>query len=247
MTITSQVSIASLLTEPTSSTDSFMWEVRQRAGIVVAVVDWGLKKLIDFSPLEEWIVKPFGGGWEDLDKGGQAWDNVGSAITAMSKDLDSLAGQIGTRWQGQARDAFDQMTQRTTQSLNQLPVGAAALAEASRAIAEASKAAANLAADFLKQLCDLALEILTLLASVFTAPLAAKPLAELAAKLPMWVQRIAQAIQKVMQIIELLQKLAGPIRTLASDISTITNGLKQGGSSVTSQISAANSILSLAV
>lgn len=202
---------------------SYIWSLRMSAGLIVGGVDAAVAGLTGFSPLEEWIVKPFGGDWKALDKGAEAWHNAGKAAHAIEVNLTSVPGQVGDDWQGAAADAFKKKQLEVAEAIAPLPGACDALGEMCSALAELARAIGEFVVAVLKELVHLAIQIISSLASVVGSPVAAPLIVRLIAKCGEWGAKLANFITK---FTALLGRIPSIVKTIATVLQVLAKLIK---------------------
>jgi methyl-accepting chemotaxis protein len=209
---------------------AFVGQLEQKAGPIIGGLDGVIHSITGFSPLAEWVIKPFAGDWNALDRGAVAWTGAGKAMTAIGDNVKSLPKQIGDSWTGETADAFTRAQAKVCTAITHLPASCDAMSKMCAALASAAKAIAEFVAELLGDLADFVTEMLISLA-VPIAGEAAMPawiaellaeigeavpelsgmiesFSELVEELPEIIENIKKAIDEVQKILELLSSLA---------------------------------------
>lgn len=189
----------------------YIWKLRASAGIIVGSVDAVCEWLTGFSPLNEWVVKPFGGDWKAFDKGAAAWKNAGKAAHSIELNLRSVPGQVGDAWQGVTSDAFKQKHVQVADSIAELPEACDALGEMCSALGELARTIGEFVVEVLKELAERVLKITGVLSSVVASPAAGPMVGELVVKIFGWSKKIADLINKFVSMITKIVKIADKI------------------------------------
>jgi hypothetical protein len=85
----------------TSEMDSLRWS----AGPLIGSVDWVFEKLFHFSLLEDVIMKPLAGNWEEIDKASIGWSHLGKSLTEMGGNYTALPSMT-LSWKGESAELF---------------------------------------------------------------------------------------------------------------------------------------------
>jgi len=85
----------------TSEMDSLRWS----AGPLLGGIDWVFEKLFGYSLLEDVIMKPLAGNWEEIDKASIGWGHLGKALTEMGSNYTGLPGMTMS-WKGETAELF---------------------------------------------------------------------------------------------------------------------------------------------
>ncbi len=148
--------------QPPTATGSgtYIWSLRLKCGLLIGGADAVISAITGFSPLNEWVFKPFGGDWDAFDRSGGAWRNAGKSIGAVSSNIKALPGQVGDSWNGDAMDAWANLQKKITDSIGSLPEACDAMGEFAEALADMARAIAELIAEILGILGDAITRIL---------------------------------------------------------------------------------------
>ena len=95
---------SSYLVAPVSGT-SEMESLRWSAGPLIGSVDWVFEKLFGYSLLEDVIMKPLAGNWEEIDKASIGWGHLGKSLTEMGSNYTGLPGMTMS-WKGETAEVF---------------------------------------------------------------------------------------------------------------------------------------------
>ena len=114
MTISEAIDPTTALTAPHSDADaSFATELRTNCGLLLGGLDWLIEQIFDYSPLQEWVIKPFSGDWVQLRQAQGGWANAAVASDAVGQnflalveqtELGSLMARSGSAVMGQVID-----------------------------------------------------------------------------------------------------------------------------------------------
>jgi len=81
-------------------------ELRQSAASMLGSLDWLATQFLGFSILDELVLRPFGGDWQDVTRAALAWQNAASAVAAISENVMALTSATVDAWTGAGGDAF---------------------------------------------------------------------------------------------------------------------------------------------
>jgi len=233
MTITSQSATFLLIDPVAASTEDFMNEVRAECGFLVGPVDGAIKFLTGTSPLERWLVEPFAGGWDVVDKASQAWSSVGEAIAITSSNIAGVPGQLMGRWEGDTAGTFAASNTKIAQTLALFPTGCNALSEACATLAEIAKSGVKTIASIISTIVDIVTTIVALAAGILSAPAAAGPAAYLVANFPLWFIKVMKIVAIIMEAISLITTIIGGMATLVQSFAELKNNQASAFASVT--------------
>lgn len=75
--------------------------------IIISVVDALSKAILNFSPVDEWIKKPFFGDWDELRGTANQWRALATSLTELQSTVEQVSSQVNEdTWSGQAADLF---------------------------------------------------------------------------------------------------------------------------------------------
>lgn len=80
----------------------------QLAGAIISAVDGIFEGLFGFSPVDEWIKKPFSGDWDAMTTTAERWDALAANLTQTAAAITEVSNAVGdgTSWSGEASNAF---------------------------------------------------------------------------------------------------------------------------------------------
>ncbi len=139
----------------------FIWQARMMCGPVIGGVDAFVDAITGFSPLEEWVMKPFAGDWDAFDRATQAWGQVGQAVSAVGHNIDALPGMVDDDlWAGSARDAWGAANAKVARLIEPLPQACDAMSQYCAALADLARALVEFVLESLKLVAETALRII---------------------------------------------------------------------------------------
>jgi uncharacterized protein YukE len=134
-------------------------QLRMSLGPVLGGVDWIVERACGFSPIAEWVVKPFGGDWDAFDKAGAAWSNAAEAVRAIADNVAGVPPQVAGEWGGEASEAWANAHQALAQFFQQLPEQFESLAEVTEKLAEFAREILKMISEMLRWIAETAIAI----------------------------------------------------------------------------------------
>lgn len=133
----------------------------QLAGAIISAVDGIFEGLFGFSPIDEWIKKPFSGDWDAMTTTAERWDALAANLTQTAVAITEVSNAVGdgTSWSGEASNAFKKDNAALTKAMQ---AGVTPCREG----AEGMRKLAQLAEDTFNFIMSTLQEISNLLASV---------------------------------------------------------------------------------
>ncbi|WP_336661209.1 hypothetical protein [Leucobacter sp. USHLN154] len=115
--------IDTVLTPPTPATvlEQTMWRVEHQSASGLGMIDTVVSLLVGFSPLEEWVHKPFVGDWRSMELAAEAWPRCGQAVQLINERVSSFGEFVTDDWQGEAAYEFGRCHERLGELLDGLP------------------------------------------------------------------------------------------------------------------------------
>lgn len=78
-----------------------------KARIAITAVDALCKAIFGYSPVDEWIKKPFFGDWDDLRATANQWRALAESLSALQSAVRNVSSNVDeTSWSGKAADLF---------------------------------------------------------------------------------------------------------------------------------------------
>lgn len=135
---------------------------------IVSTVDGLFQGFFGFSPVDEWIKKPFSGDWDAMLTTAEKWESLSTCLDGSAKATGDVANAVGegTSWSGKGANKF---IMRSTSLRDVLKVGISPCQEAAKGL----KALADLAEqtlDFLLTMIEEIVNILVTIAGDFAVP-----------------------------------------------------------------------------
>lgn len=117
------IGVDSVLTPPTPATalEQTLWRVQNQSATGLGMIDAVISMLVGFSPLEEWVNKPFVGDWRSMELAAEAWPRCGQAISLINERVATLGQFVDDGWEGQAAYEFGRCHEQLGQLLEGLP------------------------------------------------------------------------------------------------------------------------------
>ncbi|KFI63899.1 hypothetical protein [Bifidobacterium cuniculi] len=192
------------------------------ASLAVKAVDAGIEFIFGFSPIDEWISKPFFGDWDELRETAAKWTALGNQLVDLSATLQALASAVDdSTWAGLDANMF----KKRSESL-------AKAAECGVSPCEDSAQALETLADFAENAFDLVMDIIDEIVTI-----AGWIIPELAAPVVGWAAIAAEVTHAVV--------LAGEIVKAIMQVTEATATFNQTTMSVQEAIQTAETIASV--
>ncbi|GAA1776275.1 hypothetical protein [Leucobacter iarius] len=150
------------------STPSLVEQTKQRvasqSGSLLGQIDAVVGLLIGFSPLEEWVYKPFIGDWNAMEVAGEAWPKCGQAVQLINERVSTLGSFVDDGWQGKAAYSFGECHAKLGQLLERLPQQCEQAGEMDKHLAEFARKILDFINEVISGIVGFGLEILSMLA-----------------------------------------------------------------------------------
>ena len=213
----------SYLTAPANpGSGLFIWKLRMECGIVIGGLDTVISAITGFSPLEEWVMKPFAGNWTALDMGAVAWTSAGRATEAVASNIQALPGLVGDAWNGGANESFAKTQTTIAEAVRELPGSCDSMSEMTSALADLARTIAEFVAMIIKALSHWALKMLASAAVPIAGEVAmAGWLVELGAKIASWVPKLTGMINAFVNFVGKLYPIIKKIYDVVISIDKI--------------------------
>lgn len=80
----------------------------QLGGAIISAIDGIFEGLFGFSPIDEWIKKPFSGDWDAMTTTAERWDALAANLTQTASAITEVSNAVGDgmSWSGHASDEF---------------------------------------------------------------------------------------------------------------------------------------------
>ena len=223
------------LTSPSGhGSGSAIWQVRASCGLAVGGLDAVIDGITGFSPLEEWVMKPFAGDWDAFDKGADAWRQVGKALDSVAANIAALPAMVSEEeWQGQARDAWAAAQTAISQQVQPLPEACSAMAEYCDALAELARGIIEFVLASLQWAVETVLRILAEQAVPIAGQIAG------AGELTIFGIRMVGISQKVIKFVERFKRLVEMISVVVTQLNNVLELLEKTTSALAAGAGAA--------
>lgn len=140
--ISETVAVETALRPPSSNNGTFALELRANAGLLLGGVDWFAEQTFGVSPLQDWVIKPFAGDWEQFDKAATAWACAGQASAGVGLNFAAMTSQSVPAWQGDAGNKFRERMESVSENYAQYAEGCAEIGKVADGLMNVSKSAA---------------------------------------------------------------------------------------------------------
>lgn len=193
-------------------------------GVVDGIVNW----LVGFSPLNEWVIKPFAGDWTAIGHGAQAWATVGAAMSTIEQTLQTFPGQIGDSWQGEAATAWKSANAKVASSAQPLSGECQSMSAACVSAINFAESIVTLVINIVYELCQRGEQI----AEATSVPVVgevvdAGEIAAFIAEAIGWAQQIEAAIQAFTELVASFEQVEASFSTSQSDAQELSTALQK--------------------
>ncbi|GAA1327498.1 hypothetical protein ACFSWE_15370 [Leucobacter albus] len=115
--------LSSVLVAPVapSQVDQAINRITSNAIPGLSQIDAVIGLFLEFSPLEEFVFKPFVGDWNALERAAVAWPQCGEAVALVNQRVIGIDDIVGDGWLGEAADEFARCQRTLGQLLADLP------------------------------------------------------------------------------------------------------------------------------
>jgi hypothetical protein len=138
----------------------YIWQLRLSCGFVIGGVDTAVQAITGFSPLDEWVMKPFVGDWNAYENAADVWRQAGKAAELVGDALEELPRQAEGSWNGEAFDAWAAAQQKVSGIVDALPGACEAMAEFTTALIEFGLAILQFILEILNWIAETVIRIL---------------------------------------------------------------------------------------
>lgn len=130
---------------------------------LLTTVDSVFQWLFHFSPLDEWVKKPFMGDWDALETTAKRWETLAEDLSQSVDDFTAIVESVGdgTSWSGEGANRF---SKRNTEIITVLNAGIAPslnAAEGIESLASFSEDAFDYIIDLIETIVDIISTLLT--------------------------------------------------------------------------------------
>ncbi|MFD5599109.1 hypothetical protein ACFWHR_03530 [Leucobacter sp. NPDC058333] len=115
--------VDTVLTPPTpaSQLEQTLWRVKNQSASGLGMIDTVVSMLVGFSPLDEWVYKPFVGDWRSMELAAEAWPKCGQAVELINTRVSTFGEFVTDDWDGEAAYEFGRCHEKLGQLLDGLP------------------------------------------------------------------------------------------------------------------------------
>lgn len=227
MSVMEAVDPQSALTAPDVSADAnFAGELRMNCGLLLGGFDWLISQIFDYSPLQEWVIKPFSGDWEAFRRAQGGWANAASATRGVSQNFSSLATQTAETWQGRSGDAFRARMTSLSEGFDGYAEGCDQLSGVAGGLVQVSKSTASviaIAIGFIGQQLEriaaqLAVPVVGWVSGAAYAVAKAKPIYDKAVSIFNAIKKLVAALKDVIAAVRALAITLGITKNLLNSM-----------------------------
>lgn len=228
-----------LVTPEVEGAGEFTAKIRDEAGIIIGGFDQVVSFFTGFSPLEEWVLKPFAGDWGALDRGAAAWANAAKAGDAIATNIAGVPAQVAEHWEGEAAFEFGEAQGKLAAEFEPLSRALDGMSQMCTGLADMARAIAELVVTLLREIVDWAIWFLAMQAAPVVGQAAsvawttklfhiiAKGVPKITKSTMDYVALVAMIIEIVKVIIDIVSTLVGMVQRLGSGARGFTAGHAQ--------------------
>lgn len=223
MTIAEAVDPTTALTAPHSDADAnFATELRTNCGLLLGGLDWLIEQIFDYSPLQEWVIKPFAGDWVQLRQAQGGWANAALASQAVGDNFVALVGQTTESWQGESGDAFRARMTSLGDGFGEYAHGCTQLGEVAGGLINVAKSTASvisIAVGFIGQqlerlAVEMAVPVVGWIAGGFDLAAHAAPMLDRARKIFEALKKLVTALKDVIEAVRTIAIVLGVVKNM---------------------------------
>lgn len=138
-----------------------------KARIAITAVDALCKAIFGYSPVDEWIKKPFFGDWDDLRATANQWRALAESLSALQSAVRNVSSNVDeTSWSGKAADLFVIRNNSLAETAGKGPQPCLEVAQALEALADEVDGTFDMVMDGI----ELLIELLAADAAEFSIP-----------------------------------------------------------------------------
>ena len=124
--------------------------------IIVSAVDVLIEALFHFSPVDEWIKKPFFGNWDELRGTAEQWRALAASLTELRNAVEQVSSQVDEdTWSGQAADLFVIRNNSLAETAGKGPQPCIQVAQALEALADEVDAMFDMVMDAIEFIAEI--------------------------------------------------------------------------------------------
>lgn len=186
-----------------------------KARIAITAVDALCKAIFGYSPVDEWIKKPFFGDWDDLRATANQWRALAESLSALQGAVRNVSSNVDeTSWSGKAADLFVIRNNSLAETAGKGPQPCLEVAQALEALADEVDGTFDMVMDGI----ELLIELLAADAAEFSIPVVGPLVGTAQAAVDVGV-----AIDFAVKVTEYIATLLGAIADFVGVASTMVN------------------------
>ncbi len=202
-----------------------------KARIAITAVDALCKAIFGYSPVDEWIKKPFFGDWDDLRAAAKQWRALAESLSELQSAVCNVSSNVDeTSWSGKAADLFVIRNNSIAETIGKGPQPCLEVAQALEALADEIDGTFDMVMDGL----ELIIEMLAVDAAEFSIPVVGPLVGTAQAAVDVGV-----AIDFAVKVAEYIATLLGAIADFTGVASTMVS-LTSESQSVLDQFGSGN-------
>lgn len=249
----SPVDLSSVLVAPVapSQVEQAIERITSNAIPGLSQIDAVLGLLLNFSPLEELVFKPFVGDWNSMERAAEAWPRCGKAVELVNQRITGVTDVIGDGWLGEAADEFARCQKSLSQLLQDLPFQCEQAGVMDTELAAFARGIVAFIGEVLQGIISYGLSLMAALATPPVGWVAGTGLvASAIATITGWLARVADLFNQFLGFLEAVaaihsgiagmyssvRQAASTLSQAATIVSTVA-GLVESGAGVAGQVS----------
>lgn len=129
----------------------------QLGGAIISAVDGIFEALFNFSPVDEWIKKPFSGDWDAMTTTAERWEALAANLTQTATAIMEVSNSVGDgmSWSGNAANEFKRDNQELSEALKAGVAPCQEGAQAMRQLAQLAEGTFDYIMNTLQAIADL--------------------------------------------------------------------------------------------
>lgn len=210
-----------------SSVEQAIERVTSAAIPGLSQIDAVIGLIVGFSPLEEWVFKPFIGDWSAMERAAEAWPRCGDAVRLVNERVQTVSSFVGDGWEGAAADSFAECQSKLSKLLADLPFQCEQAGVMDAELAEFAKGILAFIGEVIQGIIEIGLEILTAVATPPVGWAAAIPIVAVAVSTVLgWISRIMSLFNQFLGFLEAVAAIHSGIAGLYSSVRQAVQGLQ---------------------
>ena len=225
--------IDTVLTPPTpaSMLEQTKWRVENQSASGLGMIDTVVSLLVGFSPLEEWVYKPFVGDWRSMELAAEAWPRCGQAVQLINERVSTFGEFVTDGWDGKAAYEFGQCHARLGQLLEGLPQQCEQAGVMDQQLANFARGILEFINEVISGIVSFGLDLLSLLAVPVVGEInAAKVLAIAIPIVTGWAIEVVNLFNEFLGFIEAVLAIHTGIANLLGGVRSALSGLTTAAS-----------------